>query len=82
MTDFSQYTVEIDAPKNKNELWGAWCKELKLSAFGETESEAFYNLVENIPEYFSIKGEAERTAILRKKTTKTKSRTFTLPAFA
>ena len=61
----TQYTITLEAPENSDELYGAWCEELKLSAFRESESEAFYNLVENIPAYFEVKNEEERTYILR-----------------
>jgi len=60
---FQDYTITISPPKNNKQLWGVWCDELKLSAFGETESEAFYNLIENIPDFLKIKGEKERTKV-------------------
>lgn len=77
-----QYTIDVIPPENPKELWGVWCKELKLSAFGETESEAFYNLVENIPEFLKIQKEADRTKTLRNNTKTTQRKRFTIPAFA
>ena len=79
----NRYTIKIYPPENKNQLWGARCEDLKLNASGETESEAFYNLMENIPIYFQIKNEEERHSILTKKKTSPKiERKFEIPAFA
>jgi hypothetical protein len=79
----NQYLIQINPPENKNQLWGAWCEDLALSAFGETKQQAFYNLVQNIPEYFAIK--AERTEEKMNHTTFTQdfeSETYFIPAFA
>jgi hypothetical protein len=37
----NQYLIQINPPENKNQLWGAWCEDLALSAFGETKQQAF-----------------------------------------
>ncbi len=79
------YTIRLDPPENDNQLWGAWCEELKLSAFGETKNEAFYNMVENIPIYFEIKNEFERSKKLRsfiEKEEEKKEEVYCIPAFA
>jgi predicted RNase H-like HicB family nuclease len=79
----SNYTIKTYPPQNKNELWGVRCEELKLNASGETEQEAFYNLIENIPVYFEIKNETDRHLILSKnKKNKGEARCFQIPAFA
>ncbi len=77
------YTIIIHPPENKNQLWGARCENLKLNASGETEQEAFYNLIENIPYYFEIKNETERhSTLIQKKTERRTKRTFQIPAFS
>ncbi|MEI7511109.1 MAG: hypothetical protein WCJ84_03045 [Candidatus Peregrinibacteria bacterium] len=78
----NSYTIEISEPENKNELFGAWCEELQLSAFGETENEAFYNLIENIPLYFSVKSEPQRKKFLQKTRPINALKRFVIPAFA
>jgi hypothetical protein len=78
----NKYTIMISEPENKNQIWGAWCEELKLSAFGETESESFYNLIENIPEYFKVKDEDKRLKLLRSVREGSRQRKITIPAFA
>jgi len=82
MENFQDYTITISPPKDDNQLWGAWCEEIKLSAFGETESEAFYNLIENIPVFFKIKGEKERTSTLRTRHSVPRKKKIKIPAFA
>lgn len=82
MSSSNMYTIEISPPENKRELFGAWCEELKLSAFGETEQEAFYNLIENIPIYFEIQSEEKRSERLREHRPSSRKKKFTIPAFA
>lgn len=79
------YTITIEYPKNDNELFGAWCDELQLSAFGESESEAFYNLIENIPIYFDIQNENQRNKKFvskRESFSSPKKQKFLIPEFA
>ena len=67
MSQVHDYTITIIPPESDSQLWGARCEELQLDASGETESEAFYNLVENIPIYFEIKNETQRHQKLSQK---------------
>jgi len=82
MTTFQDYTIEISPPKDDTEIFGAWCPELSLSAFGKTENEAFYNLIENIPLFFEVSDEKKRQQCLRSKKSPLKKRKITIPAFA
>ncbi len=79
----SNYTIKIYPPKDKNQLWGARCEDLKLNASGETESDAFYNLMVNIPIYFKIKNEEQQhTALTKRKFERHTEQSFKIPAFA
>ncbi len=78
----NNYTITVYPPETDIQLWSVWCKELELGASGETENEAFYNLVENLPTFFEIKNEIGRTEKLRKHKLAPKQRTFQIPAYA
>lgn len=82
MKQSNQYAIVINPPEDKNQLWGAWCEDLELSAFGETKQQAFYNLVQNIPEYFAIQNERSAPSPIEKFDHDiTATETYFIPAF-